>query len=174
MDDWCKWALAQDWMPTECIAFIRYRPSFLLDFRPTTNMTNSPSPRTVSKAFRQYAKGIPRGCEYPLLEGAAGAGFAGEFLGFVRIFNSLPNPDMVLMNPKSYKVPTDAATLYALSGALAARANEENATRFFQAISRLPEEFSILSVRDALGRKEELANVRDFTNWVVEHQDVLL
>jgi DNA-binding NarL/FixJ family response regulator len=83
-------------------------------------------------------------------------------------------PDVVLMDPDHYKVPTDPATRYALAGALAARANEENAGRFFKAISRLPQEFGIMAVRDAFARNEDLANVREFTEWVTENQEVLL
>lgn len=173
LNDWCKWALKND-LPSECIAFIRFRPNFLVDFKPTPDITNSPCPRTVSKAFRMYQQGIPGGIEFTVLGGAGGPGFASEFMGFVKIHRSLPNPDVVLMDPENYKVPTDPATLYALSGALAARANEENAGRFFKAIGRLPQEFSITAVRDAFSRNEDLANVREFTEWVTNNQEVLL
>jgi len=46
-EDWVKWALEKD-LPTELIAFIRFRPELLHDFKPSNDMINSPCPRTVA------------------------------------------------------------------------------------------------------------------------------
>lgn len=174
LDDWCEWALAAG-MPTELVAFIRFRPNFLVDWKPQHDIVNGPCPRTIAKAGElMLGNVIPPGHEFEVFAGAAGDGFASEFTGFLKIFRSLPNPDVVLMQPDKFEVPKDPATLYALSGALASRANEDNADRFFKAVSRLPGEFSVLSVRDALRREAALANVRSFIQWTVKNQDVML
>jgi len=39
--------------------------------------------------------------------------------------------------------------------------------------SRMPAEFSVLSISHALRKTPELANTAAFTSWAVKHQDVL-
>jgi hypothetical protein len=116
---------------------------------------------------------VPAEAEYECFKGAVGEGAAAEFVGFMRIFRKLPNPDAILMNPDTADVPTDPATLYALSGAIAERASEGNMERVVTYTSRMPAEFSVLSVSYAVRKKPELANTQAFTKWAVGHQDVL-
>jgi len=174
LDDWCEWALQHN-MPTELVAFVRFRPNFLVDWTPSNDIINGPCPRTIAKAGELQVGGvIPQGHEFEIFAGAAGDAFAAEYTGFLKIYRNLPNPDVVLMNPEKFDVPDDPATLYALAGALASRANEENSERFFKAVSRLPGEFSVLTVRDALRRDDSLANVRAFIDWTIKNQSVML
>jgi hypothetical protein len=77
------------------------------------------------------------------------------------------------MNPTTADVPTDPATMYALSGALAERATEANFERVCTYAERMPPEFSVLTVSYASRKKPELANTQAFNKWVVKHQDVL-
>jgi len=128
LDDWVKWALAEG-LPTEIIAFIRFRPGLLHDFKPSTDITNSPCPRTVHNVSKLMGLGIPSHLEYPAFAGSAGEGFAGEFLAFLKIFRSLPNPDLVLMHPEKAEVPKDPATMYALCGALSRKASDQTMDR---------------------------------------------
>ncbi len=60
LNDWVAWALKAD-MPTELIAFIRFRPGLLHDFKPTNEMKNTPCPRTVANVGRLMLTGIPAG-----------------------------------------------------------------------------------------------------------------
>jgi hypothetical protein len=94
-------------------------------------------------------------------------------VGFARIFRKLPNPDAILLNPDTADVPTDPATLYALSGALAERATEANLERVVTYTSRMPAEFSVLSISYAVRKRPELTNSQAFTRWALAHQDVL-
>jgi hypothetical protein len=91
----------------------------------------------------------------------------------MRIFRKLPNPDAILMNPTTSDVPTDPATLYALSGALANRASESNFERVCTYSERMPPEFSVLTVSYAARKNPDLANTQAFTKWAINHQDVL-
>ena len=173
LDDWCQWALAEG-LPTELIAFVRFRPSLLHDFQPTADIVNTPSPRTVANVGRLLSLGIPEGLEYDVIAGAAGEGFAAELVAFLRIFQTLPSPDMVLMNPDTADVPTDPATLYALCGALARKASDQTADRLFRYANRLPDEFGVLLVRDAAHNAPEIQSTRACIEWFSTHQDVLI
>ncbi len=172
-DDWCRWALANG-QPTELVAFIRFRPELLHKFEPTNDLRNTPSPRTVAAVGRLRKLGLPTDLEYAAFEGAAGSSFAAEFSGFCRIFQSLPNPDLVILNPGAAEVPTEPATLYAITGAISRRASEQNIDRIITYLNRLPAEYSVLGVRDCQTACPKIVNSRAFIAWQVDHQDVLL
>lgn len=173
VDAWTQWALANN-LPTELIAFIRFRPAMLHDFKPSPDLNNTPSPRTVANVGKLMQIGLPPEMEYSVFSGAAGEGFAAEFLGFLRICRNLPNPDVILMNPDKAAIPDDPATLYALSGALSRKASDSNIERLVTYVNRMPAEFSVLTMRDVFLQKPELQSTRASISWFTEHQSVML
>lgn len=170
LDDSTSWMIDHDVAP-EVVAFIRFRPNLLHDFDPQRDV--NPTPRSWVEGVSAVLGNVPSEAEYECFKGAIGEGAAAEFLGFLRIYRKLPNPDAILLNPDTADVPTDPATLYALSGAIAERASTSNMDRVVTYVSRMPAEFSVLAISYAIRKKPELANTQAFTNWAVKHQDVL-
>jgi hypothetical protein len=170
LDDWTQWAIDHDVKP-EVISFIRFRPNLLHDFDPQRDQ--NATPRSWVEGVSDALGTVPSEAEYETFKGAVGEGGAAEFVGFVRIYRKLPNPDAVLMNPTTADVPSDPATLYALSGAIAERATEGNMERVCTYAERMPADFSVLTVSYASRKKPELANTQAFTKWAMKHQDVL-
>lgn len=171
--DWEAWALDAGVM-TETIAFLRFRPELLHQFDPVRNEKAFPTPRTwefVSDILRQQPGDD---IEFEMIKGTVGEGAASELLAFLRIFRSLPNPDAVLMAPATSAVPDDNATLYALCGALAAKTSEQNMDRLCTYANRLPDEFSVLLIRDAVRRTPQVVNTRGYIEWASKHADVLI
>lgn len=173
LDDWIDWAL-DNGMPTELIAFLRFRPHLLNDFTPSADLVNSPSPRTVAAVGRLMSLGLPSETEYEVYSGAAGEGFAAEFLGFLKIFRNLPSRDAILMDPENAEVPEDPATLYAVCGSVASAASEQTMERVCTYANRLPAEFSVMLMRDAIKRDPKIVNTRPYIDWGRKHKDVLL
>jgi MoxR-like ATPase len=170
LDDWTGWALNNDVKP-EVVSFIRFRPNLLHDF--DAQRDQNATPRSWVEGVSDVLGTVPAEAEFECFKGAVGEGAAAEFVGFVRIFRKLPNPDAILLNPTTSDVPSDPATLYALSGALAQRATEGNFERVCQYVERMPAEFSVLTVSYAARRNPDLANTQAFTQWSLKHQDVL-
>ena len=170
LDDWSKWALSHGVRP-EVVSFIRFRPGLLHDY--DANRDQNPTPRSWAEGVSPILGVVPAEAEYDCIAGAVGEGAAAEFMGFMRIFRKLPNPDAVLMNPSAADVPTDPATLYALSGALAHRATENNFDRVVAYGDRMPPEFSVLMVKMALDRDPDLAKTGAFTNWIITHGEFM-
>ena len=170
LDDSTSWMITNDVRP-EVISFTRFRPNLLHDFDPQRDV--NPTPRSWVEGVSAVLGAVPPEAEYECFKGAVGEGAAAEFVGYLRIFRKLPNPDAILIAPDTADVPTDPATLYALSGALADRATEGNMERVVTYTSRMPAEFSVLSVSYAVRKKPELANTQAFTKWALAHQDVL-
>ncbi len=177
VQDWSSWALSHG-MPAELIAFIRFRESnnqsILFAFNPTADLVNSSCPRTVANVGYLMNDGIPHDIEFEVIAGAAGEVFATEFLAFLRIFRSLPNPDLILMQPNAGSVPTDPAVLYAICGALAYRASSQNFPNIIAYANRLQDEFSVMLVTDCLHKDKDLVNTKAFIDWSVKHSDVLI
>lgn len=185
LDDWIRWAI-DNALPMEAIAFIRWKPELLSDFKPSAEITQqSPCPRTVAHAarlwdclqsanFRDEAQ--RSAVTYAGIAGAAGEGFASEFLGFIRIWQQLPNPDAVIMDPENAEIPTDPSAKYALCGALAIRAKSGNIAQLVTYANRLPDEFATLLIRDcrhfSAKSGDPIDNTRPFVTWTVGHPDV--
>jgi len=171
--DWEAWALGAGVM-TETIAFLRFRPALLHQFDPTKNEKAFPTPRTWEFASDLLKQAPGEDIEFDMLKGTVGEGAAAELLSFLRIFRSLPNPDAVLMMPLTAPVPTDPATLYALCGALAAKASEQVMDRMCTYANRLPDEYSVLLIRDVVHRAPNSINTRGYIEWASKHADVLI
>ncbi len=162
LDDWTQWALANAIKP-EVISFIRFRPELLNAFDPQADI--SATPRAWAEGVSATLGVVDASLEFPAFRGDVGEGAAAEFLAFLKIFRKLPSPDAILMDPAKAEVPTDPATLYALCGALAHRTTKDNFGRLMTYIGRLPGEFGVLYVRDAIKLKPEVQTSMDFIRW---------
>lgn len=170
-DDWRSWAVANGIKP-EIVNFINFRPGLLNDFDPDKRAF--PTPRSWEFVSRIVDGKQSVEVERALISGSIGEGAAAELAGFLKIYRNLPNPDSVLLNPKTADVPTDPATLYALCGALSSRASESNFDRLVEYCGRMKPEFQVLCVRDSVTRNKELAHTNAFSNWAVANASVLI
>jgi hypothetical protein len=164
-DDWTTWATHND-IRAEVVAFMRMRPELLCDFKPTGDMKNSPCPRTWAHLSKLLNLNLPPAIESMAFAGAVGEGAAAEFTGFLQMFRSLPvNPDRILLDPENADVPKDPSHLYALSSALASKANDKNFGRIFTYAKRMPQEFAVLTIRDAHRRNPKVSASPDFAKF---------
>lgn len=173
LEDWVDWAL-KNGIETPLISFVRFRPNLLHDFKPTNELKNSPCPRTIHNIDRLMKAGLPHELEYEVFSGAAGEGFAAEFIGFLKIFRNLPNPDAIIMNPNSAEIPEDPATLYAICGALAEKASKQTIGNIVKYANRLPAEFSVLLIRDSARKDKTIVNSRPFIEWANKNKNILI
>lgn len=170
IEDWSEWALANG-VPPEVVAFVRFKPALILDPGPATNdLVNRPSPRTVVHMAELYGAGLK---SLEVLGGAVGQGMAIEFLGFIKIWQSMPSLDMILAAPMATPVPTEIGALFAVATGLAFRVNKENAGNAIKYLGRLPDEYSVLGMRDACRQFPGVKSNPEFLKWAVAHQDVL-
>lgn len=170
LDDSTVW-MSRNGVRPEVIAFIRFRPALLHAYDP--NQEICPTPRSWVEGVSAVLGHVPAEAEHEVIKGAVGEGAATEFMAFLKIFRHLPDPDAILADPKNAKVPTDVATLYALSGAIASRAVRTNLAAVITYISRMPPEFSVLTMMMAARRDPVLAVTKEYTQWAVLHQHLI-
>lgn len=165
MEDWCAWYLQQPDCCVEGVSFIRFRPGLLSDFDPQRDVNATPR-AWVEGVFASIGK-VPAEAELETFQGDVGEGAAAEFVSFLRIYRNLPDPDQIIANPKKASVPTDAATLYALTGALSARANPDNFGAIMAYGNRLPPEYCVIIVRQSAQRCNAVSDTKAFRDWAL-------
>ena len=170
---WVEWALNEG-VPIELIAFIKFNPRMLHQFKPSNDMVNTPSPRTVYRLGTLFDLGLPSELEFDAYKGAVGEGFATEFMAFIRIFRKLPNPDSILINPDAVAIPDDMSVLYALSGALARKTSQTNIDRVLSYINRMPAEFQVLYIRETERHCPDAINTRAYIQWQSDNAELLI
>ena len=172
LDDWITWGL-NNGVRTEVLAFQRFRPEMLYNFDPKRNEKAFATPRSIT--FLSRLMDANKGeIDFDLAKGVTGEGYAAAFVGFMNIYKNLPDPDLVIMAPKKAPVPDDPATLYAICGAVAQKASEQNMKNVVTYASCLPDEFSVLLIRDCINRDESLVKTRAFIEWTSVHSSVLI
>lgn len=172
-DDWVRWALNIGNMPTQLIAFIRFRPNILNEFVPTKDIVNTPSPRTVAAVGEWQNCGLPPSMYFEVFKGAAGEGFATEYTAFLNIWNDLPSIDKILTSPDMVDMPKEPAVLYAVGGALASRVNDVNAPNAFAYIKRMPTENGIACIKDMLLKNKGIDQTRAYIDWASVNGNIL-
>jgi hypothetical protein len=153
----------------EVRAFIRFRPGLLFQFEPATNPRAFASPRSWAFASRVFAAAPPRLMQR-VVAGCVGDGPAAEFAAFVQLYRHLPDVDVVLASPSTAPVPQEPAVLYALVGALVerCRAKKALAGNFARYGMRLPDEFGMFALRDAVALDRGLVADSAVQDWIAQ------
>jgi len=165
LDDWCRWAITNG-MPPELIAFLRFRPELLHKFEATSDLTNSPCPRTWASIGKIMGLKFGKHLELAAVAGAVGDGAAAEFISFLRIFRELPSIDGILLDPDSAEIPKNPSALYAVVSALVHKSTVSNFESVIRYCERLTaqgkDDFAVLTIRDAYLKNRKIANTTAF------------
>lgn len=177
LEDWVQWAFRGNKIPHELISFVRYRPKVLDAFEPTLDMSRTPTPRALEQMGDWIKAGVPKELQMSVFSGCIGKQYATEYIGFLKIYKDLPDPDKVIMDPKNSEIPDPSkvpGSLIALCGALAARATVNSVERIITYANRLPAEFATMLVNDSTSKDPKLCNNIAFIKWAADNQNVLI
>ncbi len=172
LDEWCAWAIDNQ-VPSEIIGFLRLRPDLLHNFDPKAQGNSFPCPRVWANVGQFLGK-LPVEAELPFFAGALGFGPAAEFTSFLEIYRDLPDIESILTDPDNSDVPEEPSVLYALCGAMSRKISTENVSPAFRYMRRLPAEFQVVWLRDALKADPKLAVSTEFSQWAKDNGDLLL
>lgn len=171
LDDWCEWALDKN-IPTELLAFIRFRPALLHAFDPTKR--SSPNPRGWGFVAEDINAKLPNDIMMDVTAGKVGEGAAAEFMAFLQIYRELPSIDEIMMNPDKVPVPTTPNVQYALASALGAKVKADTFDRGMQFIERMPIEFQVVTIRDACRQTPKVAQTKSFVKWSIANASIVM
>lgn len=168
IDDWVAWALKNN-IDESIIAFLRYRPGLLSDIDASQNAFPTPRAWAMLNKKLPFVKNMFYGCASLI-----GDGPAGEYIAFRNIYKDIPDLDKLVKNPTSTTVPTDPSVLFAICGGLATRVNDITFANIMKYVKRIPREFQIIIVKDALAKDTNLITSAPYTKWITDNADVLL
>ncbi len=165
-EDWNEWALTSGVTP-EVRSFIKFRPNLLFNFEPSANPRAFPTPRSWSMVS-DVLKATPKNLVQRVVAGCVGEGAAAEFTGYLNFYQNLPDIDQVLANPTTTSIPKQPEVLYALSGALVDRVRNDPAKidNFVAYVTRLPDEYGMLNLRDILAVNRKWVTNPAIGRWV--------
>lgn len=178
---WINYAL-QAKIDIRVIAFIKWRAQLLHQFDPKSKSLAWPSERSwhfVSNILQ--AKSLPVDLLATMIKGTVGEGPVAEFMGFLKVFDKLPNIDSIMLNPKTAAIPTDPATLYAVVTTLSQAASADNIGKLSAYFNRLTDEagrpdFSILAMKEisARDKNNKIAQTRPWIEWAAKHSSMVI
>jgi len=177
IDDWVDWAWKHN-MPDELIAFNRFRPELMFQFKPTKELTNSPCPRNVASLGKILTSNYPPDAIYELGEGAVGSGYMTEFMAYRELYAAMPDPLKVLADPDNAELPEEPGIMYALTTALARHASAKTMVNLVKLADRLMasslSEFAVLLMKDVRSATPNALRIPEYRNWALKASNLLL
>lgn len=99
--------------------------------------------------------------------GTVGEGVAREFIGFCKVYHSLPKISDIIRDPMNIAIPTEPGTLYALTGSLAENATKDNIGDLMKYIKRMPLDFQVVSLRQIIFQDRSMMHdVKAIADWI--------
>lgn len=170
-DAWMSYAIEKD-IDHHIRDFINFKPELLYNFKADHTDKTFSSPRTwffADRLIKQH--GLDDEDMFPLLAGELSEGVATEFMQFCTIYKSLPTVDEILAGPDWARMPPkeELSTLFALCGIVASALNAKNAPKLMIYILRMPWEFQIVTLADAIKRDSTLRQDSQIRSWAMKH-----
>jgi len=173
LDDWITDYANKNNIREEVVAFLRMKPEMLNDFNPTTELTNSPSPRTNEHVSKILNMNLSEDLEFSMVAGAAGSGYATMFMPFKKIFKSMLPPSAILRDPEGFELDLERPDLlFAYETAVSRLANRENISQIIKFAKRLPPEYGYKMMEYDIHGKESLKETKEYIAWAVDNQDM--
>jgi hypothetical protein len=174
VDDWCDFMADAGYPAIDC-AFIRFRPDLLSQFKPSADMTNSPSPRGWEAVAKIGQLGLTGKLRQAAVFGAVGQAAGMERLAFDSVYGELPDLRTILLKPKTAKVYDEPGILWALTAALASNADASTMEDTFTYLLRCPKEFLLFALKTIQRRdKNVLATSPAVMDWLANNTKLFL
>jgi ATPase family associated with various cellular activities (AAA) len=170
-----RWAIRQGGFHPLVASFIRWKPDALLDnSRPTHSLEQRCSPRTWEHVSALLQLGLTSAQLIQPVHGAISPAVANEFLAYLRVYESLPNVDLVRADPQAAPVPEALDALYATTVHLALAATAADFDVLCRYVARLAPEFQLLFMLSAIARLPTLTHTRAYIDWASRPENVAI
>lgn len=178
LDDWMEWAVKAGIHHT-ILAFMKFAPQHFDNFKPTKDMTNSISPRTLAHLNQWVQMGLSDLCRFDAYHGAIGSA-ATEYEAFEHMANQLIPPQEIIKQPDKAPLPdrSRADICYATVMGLASIATQKNIEAVVKFLNRFEHagllEFAVLCYRSIIDRDITIcSNSMAWNKWAAKNKDVI-
>jgi len=162
VEEWLDWAEGK--IDYRVWHYVKFKPKVLKSFDPKHDDFTFACPRTL-----EFLSKLIRGTEpnLALVCGAIGEAVGREFVGYCKIFQEIPTIKDLISKPLTCTVPEEPSTLYAITGLIGEYLSNTNAISLITYIERLPIEFQLITLRNAIKRDSSLKENKDIkTSWL--------
>jgi len=177
VSEWSDWAMRND-VNDKLVSYFRFKTDALFGFDPENWKQDTPycCPRSVvmlSDSLRAWDQVRP-GEPWPrhLIISHIGTEVGNEFYAYLGIFKDLPTVDEVVSNPLQAKLPTETSAIFAITAALAKKANKENLSAIYQYLERFERSFQIGAVKDINRCHPDLSNRPEFNEFAMRPENL--
>lgn len=167
--EWSVWAAANN-IDARVIAYLNLvvpkSATYFCNDEPTPDMSVNASARGWARVSRQLKLGHRPDVLPAVFGGCVGKQAGTEFAAFLRIYDSMVNPDTVLASPHTAPIPSEPSSLWALTTALAYKVTTNNVGAYCAYMMRVlnagKREFVAVSLRLMTSRDPALQGNRDW------------
>lgn len=172
-EEWVNWGMSNG-IDHRITDYIKFMPGHLYTFKPDHTDKTYACPRTWEFANRVInAVNVDSKDSLPMLAGTLSEGVAREFIGFCKIYKTLPKMADILRSPKTIDIPVEPSVLFALTGSISHNATEDNISDLMAFVNRLPVEFQVVTLREIVRRKKEMLMNPAIQKWVTSSASTL-
>ena len=186
-DEWVEWAFAHDIHPS-VIGFLRWKGGDQYFNTKESELHDGPfpCPRTWEHASNIIGLKMPRKIMREAIMGCVGLAAGNEYMMYSDMYQELPKIEDIMKSPEDAPVPKTMDGLYAVATAVAAQAkHDQHHKSIIKYAMRLPEEFQILTIGDAIRQNYAIVLAGDrlkdgkidyagyITEFVKKHERVL-
>lgn len=178
LPSWQDWAWEHGIQP-EVIGFLGFRPDLLSGFDPASASPVFPSPRTweyVDRALKQDNDMTNLSPEViAMVHGAVGQGPASELLSFIDTWRSMPDPDEAIADPLGTRLPDPKkpAAMFAMTAALAYRANKTSFKNIMAYARRLPPDYTVMCAKASFKKDPRIGATAEWVAVCSDYQDLI-
>ena len=167
-EEWKSWAYETK-IDTRIISFLSYKPQNLFTFDAKAKEKSFATPRSWSFVNDILNSNLQIEFLKDVISGAVGKDSSDEFMNFCKVIDKLPNIQEIL-EAINTEVPTNNSVLYALCTgivyALKENSSIEKVTNILNYSLNLPNEFSVMLIRDLQKEGVEIESSVSWKSWV--------
>ena len=164
---WIHWAVKNN-IDQRIMAYLQYKPNNLYNFNPHHNDFTFASPRTwffTSELIKHDKDLMPL---LSLISGTVSEAVAREFIAYTQIYTDLPSIKEIEAAPGIIPINTEPSILYAISTMLSAYITAKNIDIFIEYIKRLPIEFAVITLQNAITKHPDIIEIQSVIDWTME------
>ena len=119
-------------------------------------------------------KGMPMAEKLPSLAGCLGEGVAFEFSTYCDVYKHIPTYQDIKANPRGISITSEPMMLSAISGMVGSHVTALELPVVMPYIHRLPLEFQVFALRDAIKRTPVLRKDQEIIDWITVNGEALV
>jgi hypothetical protein len=173
INDWKEWAYKNE-IHESVIGFLSYKPTYLFDFKPTSEQRAFATPRTWAFLSNIVKDAKSARDVFFFAPGLIGYSISLEFLAFYKLHEQIPKMEPILEGQKT-DVPPNLSVMYLLVGGLLSRYKADPKKEYQQNLvnymQQIPVEFAILIARDLVKIDPTVMLNTDFVNWTTRNRE---